>query len=32
MPVRRYELTPSAKVTATAPFEAWSTLAARVDY
>ena len=32
MPVRRYELPPSANVTATAPFEAWSTLAARVDY
>lgn len=32
MPVRHYGLTPSAEVTALAPFEAWSNLVARVDY
>lgn len=32
MPVRHYDLSPSAQITATTPFEAWSTLAARVDY
>lgn len=32
MPVRQYTLSDSAQVTASAPFDAWSTLAARVDY
>lgn len=32
MPVRRYELAPTAPVTSTTPFEAWNSLTARVDY
>ncbi|GAB3533596.1 nucleoside deaminase [Arthrobacter tecti] len=32
MPVRQYVLTAAAPTTSTAPFDAWSTLTARVDY